>query len=70
MNRVFTAIIQQDGPWWIGWVEEVHGVNAQAKTRKKLLENLQECLKEALAMNRELANQSLEGRFEKVELVA
>lgn len=27
-NRMtFTAIIKQDGPWWIGWIEEIPGVN-------------------------------------------
>ncbi|HEX7445914.1 MAG TPA: hypothetical protein VF306_00130 [Pirellulales bacterium] len=25
----YTAVIQGDGDWWIGWVEEVPGVNSQ-----------------------------------------
>jgi hypothetical protein len=24
----YTAVVKQDGDWWIGWVEEVPGVNA------------------------------------------
>ncbi len=36
----YTAVIRQDGPWWIGWVEEVPGVNAQEQSREALLESL------------------------------
>ena len=48
----YRAIIQQDGPWWIGWIEEIPGVNSQGHTREELLENLQSALEEALEMNR------------------
>jgi hypothetical protein len=27
MATQFTAIIKKDGDWWIGWIEEVKGVN-------------------------------------------
>jgi hypothetical protein len=23
----YTAVVKQDGDWWIGWLEEVPGVN-------------------------------------------
>jgi predicted RNase H-like HicB family nuclease len=49
----YTAVIQQDGPWWVGWVEEVPGVNAQEQSREALLESLREVLREALNFNRE-----------------
>jgi predicted RNase H-like HicB family nuclease len=52
MASNYTAVIQQRGPWWIGWVEEVAGVNSQAATRDELLQNLQSALQEALEMNR------------------
>lgn len=52
MQAKYTAVIQKDGRWWIGWVEEVPGVNSQGKTRKELLDNLHDALKEALEMNR------------------
>jgi predicted RNase H-like HicB family nuclease len=45
-------VIRQDGPWWIGWVEEIPGVNAQEASRDKLLESLREVLREALEFNR------------------
>lgn len=39
MNQSFTAIIKQDDGWWIGWIEEVSGVNSQGKTRAELVAN-------------------------------
>ena len=48
----YTAVIRKDGPWWIGWVEEVPGVNAQEANREELLESLKEALREALVFNR------------------
>ena len=53
MKREFTAVVKQDVGWWIGWIEEVPGVNSQGKTRKELLDNLRSALAEALALNRE-----------------
>ncbi len=40
MNSTYTALIKQDGDWWIGWIEEVPGVNCQERTRDDLLETL------------------------------
>ena len=55
MNNSYTAILKQDGDWWIGWVEEVPGVNAQEKTKEALLASLRDILREALEFNREEA---------------
>jgi len=52
MNATYSAIIRRDGKWWIGWIEEISGVNSQAMTRKALLKNPQSALKEALELNR------------------
>ena len=52
MPAKYTAIIQQSGEWWIGWVKEIPGVNSQGNTREELLENLRDALEEALEMNR------------------
>jgi predicted RNase H-like HicB family nuclease len=46
------AVIQQREVWWIGWIEEVPGVNSQGGTREELLDNLRSALDEALEMNR------------------
>ena len=45
--------MKQDGGWWIGWVEEIPGVNCQGKTRAELQKNLRSALKEALEFNRQ-----------------
>ncbi len=42
MAAEFTAIIQKDGDWWIGWVEEISGANAQERTRDELIVSLRE----------------------------
>lgn len=70
MPSNYNAVIQYRDPWWIGWVEEVPGVNSQGATRDELLENLQSALREALEMNRAEALGAAEGAFEEVSLSA
>jgi predicted RNase H-like HicB family nuclease len=70
MAANYTAVIQQHGEWWIGWVEEVPGVNSQGATRAELLENLQDALEEALEMNRADAKAAAAGDFEEVSISA
>jgi predicted RNase H-like HicB family nuclease len=53
MNSLFTAVIKQDGDWWIGWIEEIPGVNCQERTREELLETLKITLQEALELSRQ-----------------
>jgi predicted RNase H-like HicB family nuclease len=36
----FRAMIKQSDDWWIGWLVDLPGVNAQEKTREELLESL------------------------------
>ena len=48
-----TALVQQKGSGWIGWVEEVPGVNAQERTRESLLASLIETLREEETLRRE-----------------
>ncbi len=55
MRKGFNAVIRKDGGWWIGWIEEIPGVNSQGKTRAELLKNLRSALREALRFNREEA---------------
>lgn len=44
----YTAVIEQDGDWWIGWIDEVPGVNCQEATRDELMDTLKITLSEAL----------------------
>jgi predicted RNase H-like HicB family nuclease len=53
METGYKTVIHQQGEWWIGWVEEIPGVNSQGRTREELLDNLRDALEEALAMNRD-----------------
>ncbi|MFT3744538.1 MAG: hypothetical protein QM785_09590 [Pyrinomonadaceae bacterium] len=52
MKNNFTAVIRKDGDWWIGWIEEVPGVNCQEATRSELLSCLKIALSEAIEFNR------------------
>lgn len=40
----YTATIRQDGGRWIGWIEEITGVNCPGETREELMENLSAAL--------------------------
>ncbi len=53
MNSLYTAVIKQEEDWWIGWIEEVPGVNCQEKSREELVETLKVTLEEALEFNRQ-----------------
>lgn len=65
----YTAVVQQRGPRWIGWVEEIPGVNSQGATREELLSNLQSALEEVLEMNRADAIAAAEGApYEEVKV--
>ena len=64
MKRSFNAVIKQDEGWWIGWIEEIPGVNSQGKTRSELLKNLRSALKEALEFNREDARAAAQQDYE------
>ena len=48
----YTAIIQRRGEWWIGWIEEIPGVNCQERTRSELRVSLADALREMLEFNR------------------
>jgi len=65
----YTAITKKQGDWWIGWVEEVPGVNCQERTQKELLDSLRVTLREALQFNREEAMEAAAPDFTEVELL-
>ncbi len=53
MRNEYTAVIKKDDDWWVGWIEELPGVNCQEKTYDELKNTLQITLKEALEFNRQ-----------------
>lgn len=65
-QSMWTAIVSEEEGWWIGWIAEMPGVNAQERTREALLETLADILREALDMNRRDALGHAEHSYEEV----
>jgi hypothetical protein len=63
MQTSYTAVTKHHGDWWIGWIEEVAGVNCQEKTHEELIETLRVTLKEALEFNRQEALEAAQEDF-------
>ena len=68
MNQNYTALIKEDAGWWIGWIEEIPGVNCQEASREELLESLRVTLHEALELNREEAVGAAGGDYEEEKI--
>ena len=49
VKNQYTAVVKECGKWWVGWIEEVPGVNCQEATRKELLASLKITLSEYLS---------------------
>jgi predicted RNase H-like HicB family nuclease len=64
MSNVYTAVIKQDGDWWIGWIEEVPGANCQEGSREELLVSLKVTLEEMLELNRQEAVAAAGGNYQ------
>jgi len=63
MPNTYTAVIKEQSGWWIGWIEEIPGVNCQERTREELLDSLRATLREAIEFNRQGAMQAAEPGF-------
>jgi predicted RNase H-like HicB family nuclease len=46
----YRAVIKKRGDWWIGWLVDLTGVNAQERTKAELIESLTVGAQEMLAM--------------------
>lgn len=53
MNNTYTAVIKEERDCWIGWIEEVPGVNCQEPSKLELIETLKVTLREAIEFNRQ-----------------
>jgi predicted RNase H-like HicB family nuclease len=62
MENRFTAVFQQEGKWWIGWVEELPGANTQGRTLEETRENLKEAVSLIIKANRKLAQSELKDK--------
>ena len=67
-TQQYTAVVKQDNGWWIGWIEEVPGVNCQERSREELLETLKITLREALEFNRQEALGAAGGEYEEEQI--
>lgn len=45
----YRAIVKQSDGWWIGWLVDLPGVNAQERTREEVFESLRIGAEEMLA---------------------
>ncbi len=70
MNNTFTAVVKRDGDWWIGWIEEIPGVNCQEATREELIESLRITLGEALEFNRRDSISAAGEDYEEIPIAA
>ena len=68
MPNQYTAVIKNDRDWWIGWIEEIPGVNCQEKTKEDLLISLKSTLIEALVLNREDALSAAGEDFKEIKI--
>ena len=62
MESKFTAVFEQADGWWIGYVEELPGANAQGRTLEETRENLKEAVQLIIEANRELAQREIAGK--------
>ncbi len=44
MHNEFTAIVEQDGEWFISYCPEIPGANGQGKTEAECVESLREAI--------------------------
>lgn len=58
MKQQFTAIYKKQGKWYLGWIEEIPGVNTQGKTLNEVKDNLKDALSLILETNRILNKNS------------
>ena len=63
MGNTYTAVVKNDNGWWIGWIEEIPGVNCQERTHDELMATLEVTLREALELNREEALRAAESDY-------
>lgn len=68
MRDHYTVVLKQKGDWWIGWVEEVPGVNCQERSKEDLIETLRITLREALEFNRQEALDAAGESYEEQEI--
>jgi len=68
MKREFTAVYKKSGKWYLGWIEEVSGVNTQGRTLAEVRENLKDALALVLETNRLVSREDAGKQFRRESL--
>ena len=55
----YTAVYQKHGKWYLGWVEEIPGVNTQGRTLAEAKANLKEALELILEVTKSWIDKEL-----------
>jgi len=53
MTNEFTAVIERDGEWFIGYCPEIPGANGQGKSKQECLDSLGQAIELILEDRRE-----------------
>jgi len=61
----YRAIIKQEDNWWIGWLVDLPGVNAQERTYEELIESLKIGAEDMLSLD---VNLPKDARIETIEV--
>lgn len=62
VKNTFTAVFEKVDSWYIGYVQELSGVNVQEKTLEEARESLREAIELILILSRELVEPELSGK--------
>jgi len=62
MKTKYTRCFEKDSGYWIAYVKELPGANAQGRTKKEVQKNLTEAIHLVLEANRELAKKEIKDR--------
>lgn len=55
-KRQFTAVYKKSGKWYLGWIEEIPGVNTQGRSLRETKGNLKEALLLVLQVSKALSS--------------
>ncbi len=61
----YKAVIKKEGDWWVGWLVDLPGVNAQERTYEELIESLRIGAEDMLALEPEVPE---DARLETIEV--
>ncbi len=61
----YKAVIKQEGDWWVGWLVDLPGVNAQEREYEDLIESLKVGAEDMLALEPDIPE---DARLETIEV--